>query len=149
MEGTADETQNVTKLAALWLRIDGLLDRSLTAAKHLAALITRMENRENRGPPDYEQPRITVNYGDSTERFYPPSREPSWQNTLLGKIVAPLIVMGIPAILATLWVINTNVSDLRGDQKVIVRRLDEQDQHLKATDAEVQEIKRELWARKH
>jgi hypothetical protein len=143
-EGVVDEQQNLTKLAALWLRIDGLLDRSVMAAKHMAGLITTMENR---GPPDYEQPRITVNYGDSTERFYPPSRDPSWQNSLLGKIVAPLIVMGIPAILATLWVINTNVSDLRGDQKVIVQRLDAQDAHLKATDAEVQEIKRELWNR--
>jgi len=143
-DGAVDEQQ--TAWGKLEFRVSGLLDRSVMAAKRIAALITRMENR---GPPDYEQPRITVNYGDSTERFYPPSRDPSWQNSLLGKIVAPLIVIGIPAILATLWTINSNLSDLRGDNKVIVQRLDAQDQHLKATDAQVEEIKRELWGRRH
>ena len=95
-EGVVDESKQLSKLTALWLRIDGLLERSMRIARAMAALITRMENR---GPPDFEVPRITVNYGDNTERFYPPSKEPSWQNSLLGKIVAPLIVIGIPAIL--------------------------------------------------
>jgi hypothetical protein len=132
------------KIGAIQFRVHGLLDRTLIAAKRLAALITKMENREYGappGPPDYPQA-PWVNYGGNQQ-------EPSWQTSLLGKIIAPLIVIGIPAILATLWTMNSRLSDLSGDNRVIVQRLDQQDAHLKATDAQVEEIKRELWVRKH
>src|SRR2546428_5132107 len=96
-----DEQQ--TAWGKVAFRIDGLLEYSRIAARRLAALITSMENRVPRGPPDFEMgPRphgIYVHYDGNTG---PPPREPSWQTSLLGKIVAPLIVLGIPAILVTL-----------------------------------------------
>ncbi len=135
------------KIGAIQFRIHGILDRMQAAAKRLVELITRMESRIPRGPTDFER---------EPQRFYldysggrGPTPEPSWQTSLLGKIVAPLIVIGIPAILAALWNMNSLLSELRGDNKVIVQRLDQQDEHLKATDARVEEIKRELWPHKH
>jgi hypothetical protein len=143
-DGAVDEQHTAWGKAEF--RVHGLLDRSVAAAKRVAELITRMESREHGpppGPPDYPLPNPApwVNYGHQ--------QEPSWQSSLLGKIIAPLIVIGIPAILATLWTMNSRLSDLSGDNRVIVQRLDQQDAHLKATDAQVEEIKRELWSRKH
>jgi hypothetical protein len=146
-ENLQDNARKVLiKQAAVWFRIDGLLDRLLTALKHLAALIVRMENRIPRGPSDYANENskgIYVDYRGPT----PP--EPSWQTTLLGKIVAPLIVIGIPAILAALWSMNSLLWELRGDNKMIVQRQDALDEHLKSTDRQVEEIKTALWPHKH
>ncbi len=141
----------ITKQAALWFRIDGLIDRLLTAVKHLAALITSMENRIPRGPPDYEfpPPQITVRYEGNTGPSSPNLKEPSWQNSLLGKIIALLIVAGIPSILVALWTIKSDLLDLRDDNKVIVQRVDAQDKHMEETDRDVAEIKREVWPHKH
>ena len=131
--------QTLTKQAAIWFRIDGLLDRLLTALKHLAALIVRMESRSARGPPDFEMgPGVYVDYGD---RRLPP-QEPSWQNSLLGKIVAPLIVLGIPAILVTLWNISSRMATMEADRN-------SQEKHLEAHDKMLDEIERELWPHKH
>src|SRR6185295_13136610 len=87
----------VVKLAALWL------DRSLTAAKRMANLITKMEShRTRRGPPDYEtvNPQPYVVYGGHIGP--PTTREPSWQKYALG-IVAVVVGLGIPSIGGILW----------------------------------------------
>jgi len=135
------ERNTLIKQAALWLRIDGLLERSQMAARHLAALIMKMENRIPRGPPDYQMgpaPGVYIDYGDRR----PPSQEPSWQNSLLGKIVAPLIVLGIPAILVTLWNISSRMATMEADRSA-------QEKHLEAHDKMLDEIERELWPHKH
>jgi hypothetical protein len=151
-ENLEDNARKVlTKQAALWLRIDGHLHRMLAALKHLAALTTRMENREHGSPPgplDYEmRPRPGI-YLDYSGHGPTPTREPSWQKAIVG-VTGALVVVGIPSIFGVLWAMNSRLSDLRGDNKVIVQRLDQQDEHLKATDRQVEEIKRELWTRKH
>ncbi len=139
----------ITKQAALWFRIDGHLDRMLAALKHLAALITRMEHRASGPPPgpsDYPPPNQApwVYYGDRE----PIPREPPWQNKALS-IVGSLLVAGILAIFGILWTMNSTLSELKGDGKMVTQRLDAQDKHLEATDRQVEEIKRELWPHKH
>ncbi len=151
---TTDSTRTtLTKLAAVWFRIDGHLDRFLAALKHLAslvrqmaALITRMENRTHGPPPDYpsNQAPWGVYYGDRE----PTPREPSWQNKVLS-IVGSLLVAGILAIFAVLWAMNENIRDLRGDSRLGAQRMDAMDKHLEATDKDVAEIKREIWPHKH
>jgi hypothetical protein len=134
------------KQASLWFRIDGLLDRLLTAVRHLASMLVRMENRVHHGPaPDYPPNQAPwVYYGDRE----PTPREPSWQNRALS-IVGTLLVAGILAIFGVLWSMNSTLSDLKGDGKMVAQRLDAQDKHLEATDREVEEIKREIWPHKH
>jgi hypothetical protein len=139
-----EEKSTLSKQAALWFRIDGLLDRSLTAAKHVASMLTRMENRVHERPPDYPPNQVPwgVYYGEREPR------EPSWQNKALS-IVGSLLVAGILAIFGILWTMNSTLSDLKGDGKMVMQRLDAQDKHLEATDRQVEEIKRELWPHKH
>lgn len=137
------EKSTLIKQASLWFRIDGHLDRMLGAAKHLAALITRMENHVPGPPSDYPPNQGPwVYYGD----HFP--REPSWQNKALS-IVGTLLVAGILAIFGVLWTMNSTLSELKGDSKMVTQRLDAQDKHLEATDRQVEEIKRELWPHKH
>lgn len=149
-----DSTDNLelipAKIGAIQFRVHGLLDRILAAVKSLAALITRMENRAPGPPPgpaDYPPPNQApwVYYGDRE----PTPREPSWLKPLFTLIVAPLIVLGIPSILITLWTIKSDLSNLQGDKNLIIQRLDQQDAHMRATDAQVEEIKREIWPHKH
>ncbi len=142
----ADSTRTtLSKLAAIWFRIHGLLDRLLTAAKHLAALITSMENRVHGPPPDYPPNQAPwVYYGERE----PSPREPPWQNKVLS-IVGTLLVAGILAIFGVLWTMNSTLSELKGDSKMVTQRLDAQDKHLEATDRQVEEIKREIWPHKH
>jgi hypothetical protein len=138
----------LVKQAALWLRIDGLLDRSLTAAKHMAGLITRMENRTHRGPPDYEMgpnPQPYVVYGG---HIGPPAKEPSWQKYALG-IVAVVVGLGIPSIGGILWSMNTKLAQQAGQTDLLNQRLDQQERHLESTDRHVDVIERELWPHKH
>ena len=137
----------VVKQAMLWLRIDGHLDRMLTAAKHLAALIMRMENRIHHGPTDYETPtpQPYVVYGG---HIGPPPRDPSWQKYALG-IVAVVVGLGIPSIGGILWSMNTKLEQQAGQTNLTIQRLDQVDAHLKATDQRVDGIERELWPRKH
>ena len=148
--GNAQTT--AVKVATLWLRIDGLLDRSVMAARHLAALITRMENRVPRGPSDYaDVPRgIYVNYGASGGPS--PNREPSWQG-YLAKIVAVLIASGIGGLIWILSAMNSRLSTIEanqtGGQRYIIQRLDEQEKHLEAHDKQLDEVNRELWPHKH
>jgi hypothetical protein len=138
------------KIGAIQFRVHGLLDRVLAAVKSLAALITRMESRSARGPPDFEmgnrRPGIYLDY--SGGQGPAPTREPSWQKAIVG-LAGALVVVGIPSIFGVLWTMNSRLSDLRGDNKVIVQRLDQQDEHLRATDRQVEEIKREIWPHKH
>ena len=149
--------QTLVKQAAMWFRIHGLLDRILTAVKHLASLISqhaaltsRMENRSTRGPEDFAQERGS-HYGGyyGGDQGPAPSREPTWQNSLLGKLASALIMLGIPAILATLWNMSSQLADLKGDNRLVVQRQDAMEKHLEATDRDVAEIKRELWPHKH
>lgn len=148
---TADNLELIpAKIGAIQFRVHGLLDRMLAALKHLAslvrqlaALITRMENRMQgppQGPPDYppNQGSWWVQYGDRE----PTPREPPWQNSLLSKIVAPLIVLGIPAILVTLWNISSRMATMEADRSA-------QEKHLEAHDKMIDEIERELWPHKH
>jgi hypothetical protein len=142
------QKKTLIKQAAVWFRIDSLLDRSLTAAKRLAALIARMESRSARGPPDYEMgPMPTapyVVYGGHIG----PTKEPSWQNKVLS-IVGSLLVAGILAIFAVLWAMNENIRDLRGDNRLVVQKQEAMEKHIEATDRDVAEIKREIWPHKH
>jgi len=150
---TAGSTRTtVTKLAALWFRIHGLLDRLLTVAKHLAALITRMESRIPRGPPDYEvgarPPWVTVNY----EGGPAPTQEPSWQEYLT-RIVAILIASGLGGLIWVLSAMNGRLSTIEANQtggtKLMIQRLDEQEKHLEAHDKQLDELNREVWPHKH
>lgn len=144
---TATDSARTTlsKLAALWFRTHALFDRLQTVAKHLAALITKMENRAHGPPPDYppNQAPWGVYYGDRD----PSPREPSWQNKALS-IVGTLLVAGILAIFGILWTMNSTLSELKGDGRMVTQRLDAQDKHLEATDRQVEEIKREIWPHK-
>jgi hypothetical protein len=158
---TADNLESIpAKIGAIQFRVHGLLDRMLAAVKHLAALIARME-MENRahgshpGPPDYPQA-PWVYYGDQR-----PNREeePSWRKSLLGSIVAPLIVLGVPAILGILWQMSGRLTKIEehqsGDQKLTFQRLDAQEKHLEADDRRLDEQDKRLneidrvWPRKH
>lgn len=155
-EGTADaeeladasERGRLVKQAALWLRIDGLIDRFQGLAKHLAALTTRMENRtHSRGPEDYETP-IPQPYVVYGGHIGPPGREPSWQKYALG-IVAVVVGLGIPSIGGILWSMNTKLEQQAGQTNLVMQRLDQQDAHMKATDQRVDSIEREIWPHKH
>jgi len=139
----------VVKLAALWLRIDGLLDRSLTAAKRMANLITKMEShRPRRGPPDYEtvNPQPYVVYGGHIGP--PTTREPSLQKYALG-IVAVVVGLGIPSIGGILWSMNMKLEQQAGQTNLINQRLEQQERHMESTDRHVDAIERELWPHKH
>ena len=152
----AHQKKTLIKQAAVWFRIDGHLDRLLTALKHLASLITRlaalttrMESRAARGPPDYEmgsQAQPYVVYGG---HIGPPQvREPSWQKYALG-IVAVMVGLGIPSIGGILWSMNTKLEQQAGQTNLTIQRLDQVNEHLKATDQRVDTIERELWPHKH
>jgi len=78
----------------------------------------------------------------------------------MDKIVAPLIVLGLPAILAALWAMNTKQEQMNGrlsrieehqtgDQNLVIQRLNSMDKHHEATDRRVDAIERELWPHKH
>lgn len=158
MEAVVEEDPHkttLTKQAALWFRIDGHLDRMLTAVKHLAALTTRMENRGHHGPVDYEQnPQPYVVYGG---HIGPPQRgEPSWQKYLLGIVVG----FGIPSIGGILWSMNTNQTETNvrlsrieerqlAEHNMTNQSLEQINQHFRATDGRVDAIERELWPHKH
>jgi hypothetical protein len=155
---TADSARTtVTKLAALWFRTHGLHDRLQTVAKHLAALITRMESRIPRGPPDFEmgpRPGIYLDYSGGPSPA--PTQEPPWQAPILKilmMIICPLIVVGLPTLIGILFTMSNRLTKIEehtnGNQQVVSQRLDAQDKHLEATDKQVEEIKRELWNRKH
>jgi hypothetical protein len=149
-EPTASAQITLVKQAALWLRIDGLLDRSVRVAKHLAALVVKMENRNAQGPSDYESetPRgYGVYYGDRG-----PTREPSWQG-YLAKIVALIIASGLGSLVWVLSAMNSRLSTIEANQtggtRLIIQRLDEQEKHLEAHDKQLDEVNRELWPHKH
>ena len=144
----SQERNTLVKQATLWLRIDGLLERSQMAARHLAALITRMENRTHRGPPDYETNVPTQPYVVYGGHMGPPAREPSWQKYALG-IVAVVVGLGIPSIGGILWSMNTKLEQQAGQNNLTIQRLNQVDDHLKATDQRVDTIERELWPHKH
>lgn len=135
------------RIGVIQFRVHGLLDRMLAAARHLAALITKMENRTHRGPPDFEMgpnPQPYVVYGGHIG----PTRDPSWQKYALG-IVAVVVGLGIPSIGGILWSMNTKLEQQAGQTNLTLQRLDQVDQHLKATDQRVEVIERELWPHKH
>lgn len=149
---TDDSAQSTaSKLAALWFRVHGLLDRLLAVAKHLAALTARMENRAAGPSPDYPPNQVPwgVYYGDREPR------EPSWQTSLLKILVmvmCPLIVVGLPALIGILFTMSNRLTRIEahtdGNQQMVIQRLDAQDKHLEATDRQVEEIKREIWPHK-
>src|SRR6185295_18504793 len=144
----SQERNTLVKQAALWFRIHGILDRMLAAVNSLAALITRMENRTHRGPPDYEMgpnPQPYVVYGGHIGQ---PPKEPSWQKYALG-IVAVVVGLGIPSIGGILWSMNTKLEQQAGQANLTIQRLNQVDDHLKATDQRVDTIERELWPHKH
>jgi hypothetical protein len=135
------------RIGVIQFRIHGILDRMLAAAKNLAALITRMESRTVRGPPDYEMgtrpPGVYVRY-DGNAPGPPPTQEPSWQKAISG-IVGALIVVGIPAIFTVLWSMNTNQEKANarldtieehqtGEHNLVIQRIEEQEKHLEAHD---------------
>lgn len=154
-EGTFPDTHDnlqensrkvLIKQAAVWFRIDGLLDRLLTALRHLAALIVSMENRIPRGPTDYETENSRGVYVK-----YEGRQEPSWQG-YLAKMVAVLITSGVGALVWILSAMNGRLSTIEANQTnsttMIMQRLDQQEKHMEATDKDVAEIKLEIWPHK-
>jgi len=141
------EKSTLTRQVVLWFRIDGLLDRSLTAAKQMVGLIMKMENHTPRGPRDYEaqNPQPYVVYSGHVG---PPAREPSWQKYALG-IVAVVVGLGIPSIGGILWSMNMKLEQQAGQANLTNQRLDQQERHLESTDRHVDAIERELWPHKH
>lgn len=146
-----------SRMGAIQFRVHGLLDRSVMALKHLAALIMRLENRAHggpHGPPDYPQTPWNVNYyGRQT-----PEEDPSWQSKVLS-IVGTLVVAGILAIFGVLWSMSGRLTQIEehqsGDQKLTIQRLDAQEKHLEADDRRLdaqdkrwEELDR-TWPRRH
>ena len=157
-EGTFPDTQEnletnarkvLAKQAAVWVRIHGILDRMLTAAKHLGALTVKMESRIPRGPTDYADENSKGIYVDYRGG---PTQEPSWQG-YLAKIVAVLIASGVGALVWILSAMNGRLSTIEANQSnsttMLIQRLDQQEKHLEAHDRKLDELDREaIWPRK-
>lgn len=143
------QKKTLVKQATLWFRIDGLLDRMLTALKHLAALTTQMQTRRHEPvAPEYPQG-IGIHYhGESPE----PTREPSWQG-YLAKIVAVLIASGVGSLIWILSSMNSRLTAIEANQvssaALMIQKLDAQERHLEAHDKQLDEINREIWPHKH